>query len=62
MYVIGTAHYVKIKGKKADPKDAPILLGAPHTSFFDSLTVVLSGPSAVVGKIEAGDIPLFGSN
>lgn len=62
MFVIGSAHYVKIKGKRAHPKDAPILLGAPHTSFFDSLTVVLSGPSCVVGKIEAGDIPFYGSN
>lgn len=61
MYIAGTAHYVNVKGKRADPKDAPILLGAPHSSFFDALTVILSGPGSVVGKIEAGDIPFYGS-
>lgn len=61
MIFIGSGHYVKIKGKRADPKEAPILIGAPHTSFFDSLAVVMSGPSCVVGKIEAGDILFYGS-
>lgn len=62
MFVIGTAHYVKVKGKRADPKEAPILICAPHSSFFDSLAVVFSGPSCVVGKIEAGDLLFYGSN
>lgn len=61
MYVVGSAHYVKVKGKQASSKEAPILIGGPHTSFFDALSVILAGPGSVVGKIEAGEIPFYGS-
>lgn len=61
MFIVGSAHYVKIKGKRASPKEAPILIGGPHTSFFDTLSVIVSGPGSVVGKIEAGSIPFYGS-
>jgi lysophosphatidylcholine acyltransferase/lyso-PAF acetyltransferase len=61
MFFVGSAHFVNVKGKRASPKDAPILLGAPHTSFFDALSVLLSGPAGVVAKLEAGDIPFYGS-
>lgn len=61
MYAVGSANWVTIKGKMATPKEAPILVGAPHTSFFDALSVLISGPSSVVGKVEAGDIPFYGS-
>lgn len=61
MYLLGSAHFVKVKGKMAHPKEAPIQIGAPHTSFFDALTVLLAGPGSVVGKVEAGKIPFIGS-
>jgi lysophosphatidylcholine acyltransferase / lyso-PAF acetyltransferase len=61
MIFFGSAHYVKIKGKRATSKEAPILLGTPHTSFFDALAVIISGPASVVGKVEAGKIPFYGS-
>lgn len=61
MYFFGSAHFVKVKGTRASPKEAPIIIGGPHTSFFDAITVLLSGPGSVVGKIEAGDIPFYGS-
>lgn len=61
MYFFGSGHYVKTKGKRAHPKEAPILIGGPHTSFFDALTVIFCGPGSVVGKIEAGQIPFYGS-
>ena len=61
MYVVSSANYVKIKGKIASPKEAPILVTAPHSSFFDPLAVILSGPASVVGKIEAGEMPFYGS-
>lgn len=61
MFVVGSAHYVKVKGVRASAKEAPVLIGAPHTSFFDTLTVIVSGPGSVVGKIEAGEIPFYGS-
>lgn len=58
---MGSANWVTIKGKIATPKEAPILVCAPHSSFFDALSVLISGPSSVVGKVEAGDIPFYGS-
>lgn len=61
MYFVGSANWIKIKGQIASPKEAPILVGAPHSSFFDALSVLISGPASVVGKIEAGEIPLYGS-
>lgn len=61
MYVVGSANYVKVKGKLASPKEAPILVTAPHSSFLDPLAVLLTGPASVVGKIEAGEIPFYGS-
>lgn len=61
MYFFGSAHFCKVKGQRANPKEAPILLGGPHTSFFDALTVILAGPGSVVGKVEAGEIPFYGS-
>ncbi|CRK91201.1 CLUMA_CG004884, isoform A [Clunio marinus] len=60
MYVVGSANWIKVKGKLASPKEAPILIGGPHTSFFDALIVIISGPASVVGKVEAGKIPFFG--
>lgn len=50
-----------MKGKQAPVEEAPIFVAAPHTSFFDALAVIISGPSSVVGKVEAGEIPFFGS-
>lgn len=61
IFTVGSAHWVTVKGKIAPPEEAPILVAAPHSSFFDSLAVLISGPSSVVGKIEAGDIPFYGS-
>ena len=61
MFFFGTAHFVTIKGKRASSKEAPVLIGAPHTSFFDTISVLISGPGSVVGKVEAGEIPFVGS-
>lgn len=61
MFFFGSAHWIKVKGKLAPAKEAPILVCGPHTSFYDSLAVLISGPSSVVGKIEASHIPFYGS-
>lgn len=61
MYFVGSANWVKVKGKLARTDEAPILVCAPHSSFFDALAVLISGPSSVVGKIEASEIPFYGS-
>lgn len=61
MYWAGSVHYIRVKGKQATTKEAPILLGAPHTSFFDALGVIITGPASVVAKVESGSIPFYGS-
>ncbi|CAO1416740.1 unnamed protein product [Diamesa hyperborea] len=60
MYWAGSVHYIRVKGKQATTKEAPILLGAPHTSFFDALGVIITGPASVVAKVESGSIPFYG--
>lgn len=59
VFVSGTIHWVKIIGKQS--KEAPIVVVAPHSSFFDSLVAVLFGPPSVVAKAETSCLPFFGS-
>lgn len=61
MYYFGSFHNVKITGKQATSKEAPILALAPHSSFFDSIAVVLFGPPSVLAKAETASLPLLGS-
>ncbi|XP_055616567.1 lysophosphatidylcholine acyltransferase isoform X1 [Toxorhynchites rutilus septentrionalis] len=60
LFVFGSFHFIRTKGERASPKDAPVICVAPHTAFYDSLCVVLFGPSAVVAKIETASLPFFG--
>lgn len=61
MYFFGSFHRVKITGRQATSKEAPILVLAPHSSFFDSISVVLFGPPSVLAKGETESLPLLGS-
>ena len=54
-------HYVPVKGVRASRKEAPILVAAPHSTFFDLLPVTVLGGPSVVSKIENVDIPILGS-
>ncbi|XP_017012964.1 lysophosphatidylcholine acyltransferase [Drosophila takahashii] len=60
VYTFGSFHYVTMKGRAATPKEAPILVVAPHSSYVDSILVVASGPPSIVAKRETADIPLLG--
>ncbi|KAH8287633.1 hypothetical protein KR054_010895 [Drosophila jambulina] len=60
VYTSGSFHYVSMKGRAATPKEAPILVVAPHSSYVDSILVVASGPPSIVAKRETADIPLLG--
>ncbi|XP_076170565.1 lysophosphatidylcholine acyltransferase isoform X3 [Ptiloglossa arizonensis] len=60
LFICGGFHHLKVKGRKADTKDAPILVLAPHSSFFDALPVVYLGGPSIVAKAETGRIPFFG--
>ncbi|BHF74849.1 Lysophosphatidylcholine acyltransferase 2 [Sparganum proliferum] len=50
--------WVTTKGTRASPEEAPIIVLAPHSSFFDSLVVVLLGLPSVVGKTETANSPI----
>jgi len=51
---------VKVKGEQASSKDAPILVVAPHSTFFDALAVAVMGAPSVVAKAETSNIPFWG--
>ncbi|KRZ12148.1 Lysophosphatidylcholine acyltransferase 1, partial [Trichinella zimbabwensis] len=53
-------HRVKVKGRRALPTEAPILVIAPHSSFFDTLPFCCIGAPSVVGKKSLMKIPFFG--
>lgn len=61
MFAAGSFHNVKIIGKRADPKEAPILVAAPHSSFFDSILAANFNPPTIVAKKETANLPLMGS-
>jgi lysophosphatidylcholine acyltransferase/lyso-PAF acetyltransferase len=51
---------VKIKGKRASPFEAPILVLAPHSSFYDALAYCSIGAPSIVGKKSLFDAPIVG--
>ncbi|XP_060693713.1 lysophosphatidylcholine acyltransferase 2 [Hemiscyllium ocellatum] len=51
---------IKVKGKKADATEAPILVVAPHSSFFDAAVNIVADMPSTVSRAENADIPLFG--
>lgn len=60
VYTSGSFHYIKFKGTPATPREAPILVVAPHSSYVDSIFVVSGHPPSIVAKRETADIPLLG--
>ncbi|KAE8607948.1 hypothetical protein XENTR_v10011338 [Xenopus tropicalis] len=52
--------HVRVEGKPATPSDAPILLVAPHSSFFDAIAVIVSGMPSSVSRAENISVPIFG--
>ncbi|KAJ8683791.1 hypothetical protein QAD02_019583 [Eretmocerus hayati] len=59
-FICGGFHNLKVKGRQADNKEAPILALAPHSSFFDALTVTYLGGPSIVAKAETSRLPFFG--
>ncbi|KOB77070.1 Lysophosphatidylcholine acyltransferase 2 [Operophtera brumata] len=56
-------HRVKILGKQntpANPRDAPVLVMAPHSSFFDAISIVWLGGPSVVAKADTARLPFIG--
>jgi len=54
-------HWISTSGCQASPEEAPILVVGSHSSFFDSLAVIVMGGPSVVAKEETSHIPFWGS-
>lgn len=52
--------FVHVKGRQASPEEAPILVVAPHSTFFDGFAAFFSGLPYIVSREENKAIPLIG--
>lgn len=52
---------VEVKGKVASLLEAPIIVAAPHSSFFDAIVSALTGMPSIVSRAENLSTPVFGS-
>ncbi|XP_014225661.1 lysophosphatidylcholine acyltransferase [Trichogramma pretiosum] len=59
-FICGGFCHVRVKGRQATNKEAPILALAPHSTFFDSLPVIVLGGPSIVAKAEVSRLPFFG--
>jgi len=55
-------HWVRTFGKRATRSAAPILVVAPHSSYFDPFTVTQCGEISVMAKEAVGQEFITGSN
>uniref|UniRef100_A0A8C9T5T3 Lysophosphatidylcholine acyltransferase 4 n=1 Tax=Scleropages formosus TaxID=113540 RepID=A0A8C9T5T3_SCLFO len=53
--------WVKVKGRQAAPKEAPLLAVAPHSSFLDMLILCVAGLPTVVSRSENTTLPVIGA-
>lgn len=60
MWFCGGFHWIKVKGERAPPSEAPILTMAPHSSYFDAIPVTMTMCS-MVAKLESRSIPIWGT-
>ncbi|KYO34645.1 lysophosphatidylcholine acyltransferase 1 [Alligator mississippiensis] len=60
MWLAGGFHWVTVKGRQASPTEAAILTVAPHSSYFDAISVTMTMASIVM-KAESKDIPVWGT-
>ncbi|XP_044038991.1 lysophospholipid acyltransferase LPCAT4 [Siniperca chuatsi] len=53
--------WVKVKGRRADLKEAPVLVVAPHSSFLDMLVLCHTQLASVVSRSENTSLPVIGA-
>ncbi|XP_054881162.1 lysophospholipid acyltransferase LPCAT4 [Poeciliopsis prolifica] len=53
--------WVKVKGRKADLKEAPVLVVAPHSGFLDMLVLCPTQLATVVSRYENTKLPVIGA-
>lgn len=52
--------WIKVKGRQATQKEAPVLAVAPHSGFLDMLVLSLVGLPTVVSRSENTNLPVIG--
>uniref|UniRef100_A0A6Q2Y3T4 EF-hand domain-containing protein n=1 Tax=Esox lucius TaxID=8010 RepID=A0A6Q2Y3T4_ESOLU len=66
MAFLGRTYYffmgfrVVVKGQQASSAEAPILVVAPHSTFFDGIVCIVAGLPSTVSRTENLDTPIFG--
>lgn len=53
--------WVKVKGRRADLREAPVLVVAPHSGFLDMLVLFGTNLAAVVSRSENRNLPVIGA-
>ena len=53
-------HWIRTKGKLASPKEAPVVVIAPHFSFVDGSVVAGMGRMTYMSRKENDDMPFIG--
>ncbi|XP_019966040.1 lysophospholipid acyltransferase LPCAT4 [Paralichthys olivaceus] len=53
--------WVKVKGRRADLKEAPVLVVAPHSGFLDMLILCETQLATVVSRSENTSLPVIGA-
>lgn len=53
-------YQVRVIGRKASAREAPILLFAPHSSFLDAFVAHWTGLPSLIIRSQDRDMPLFG--
>nr|XP_023692195.1 lysophospholipid acyltransferase LPCAT4 [Paramormyrops kingsleyae] len=53
--------WIRIKGRRADPREAPMLAVAPHSSFLDILILCPAALPTVVSRSENSSLPIIGA-
>ncbi|KAJ3585306.1 hypothetical protein NHX12_014027, partial [Muraenolepis orangiensis] len=53
--------WIKVKGRRADLKEAAVLVVAPHSSFFDMIVFAPTQLATVVSRSENRSLPVIGA-
>ena len=54
--------WIEVKGRRADVKEAPVLVAAPHSSFLDMVILMPTKLPTVVSRSENVNLPVIGGN
>ncbi|XP_077318236.1 lysophospholipid acyltransferase LPCAT4 [Lithobates pipiens] len=61
MFFMCGFHWITIRGRRASSSEAPLLVVAPHSTFFDPIVTVVCDLPSVVSRVENLNIPVIGA-